>query len=61
MNPLGEDVHVYLFIIDFFLCYKRVNVTDICKGMKLSKLLWNEAMKGIKESLLSKSPALFVR
>uniref|UniRef100_A0A8D3B709 POU domain protein n=1 Tax=Scophthalmus maximus TaxID=52904 RepID=A0A8D3B709_SCOMX len=41
---------VYLLLI-FFPCDKLVNFTDICKGMNLSKLLGNAAIKGMKESL----------
>lgn len=45
---------IYLLLI-FFSGDKHVNFTDICKGMKPSKLSWNYVMKGIKKSLLSRS------
>lgn len=51
-------MHAYLFIIDFFFCVKCVNVAGICKGPKLSKILWNDAMKSIKESLFIMPPHL---
>lgn len=38
---------IYLLLI-FVPRDKHVNVTDICGEMKLSKLLWDDVMKGIR-------------
>lgn len=51
---------IYLLLI-FFFSDKHVIFTDICKGMKPAKISWNDVMKGIKKSLLSRSPPLLIR
>lgn len=53
-------MRIYLLSI-FVSWYKHVNFTDICKEMKPSKLLWDDVMKGIKQSLFGRSAVLLIR